>query len=100
MLLSFAADNEVKNVNITITDLDQSQFSRQLIGQITASERFTLINAPSSTRLSDNDLLAGETDIVLNIPPDFERDFLKGQSAGLQLLVNAINGQAAIVGSG
>ena len=100
MLLSFAADSEVKNVNITITDLDQSQFSHQLIGQITASDRFTLINAPLSTHLSDNDLLAGEADIVLNIPPAFERDFLKGQPVKLQLLVNAINGQAAIVGSG
>jgi ABC-2 type transport system permease protein len=100
MLLSFAADSEVKNVNITITDLDQSQFSRQLVGQITASDRFTLINAPLATHLSDHDLLAGEADIVLNIPPNFERDFLKGYPTKLQLLVNAINGQAAIVGSG
>jgi ABC-2 type transport system permease protein len=100
LLLSFAADSEVKNVNITITDLDQSQFSRQLVGQITASDRFTLINAPLATHISDHDLLAGEADIILNIPPNFERDFLKGYPTKFQLLVNAINGQAATVGSG
>lgn len=100
ILLSFAADNEVKNVNITITDLDRSQLSRQLSGKIMASERFTLVAAPPAIRLAEEDLLAGDADIVLNIPPDFERDFLKGQPAKLQLLVNAINGQAATVGAG
>ncbi|MBC6995097.1 ABC transporter permease [Neolewinella lacunae] len=100
ILLSFAADNEVKNVNISITDLDHSQLSRQLIGQITASERFTLIGAPPATRLADEDLLAGTADIVLNIPPAFEQNFLKGWPVKLQLLVNAINGQAATVGAG
>ncbi|OAV44043.1 ABC transporter permease [Lewinella sp. 4G2] len=100
ILLSFAADSEVKNVNLTVTDLDRSQYSRQLIGQVRASDRFTLIDAPPATHLANHGLLAGTSDIVLNIPPDFERNFLTGEQVKLQMLVNAINGQAATVGSG
>jgi ABC-2 type transport system permease protein len=100
MLLSFAATNEVKNVNIAITDLDHSQFSRQLTGKIQASDRFTLVDAPPATRLAEERLLSGDADVVLNLPPGLEQDFFRGRPVELQLLVNAISGQSAIVGSG
>jgi ABC-2 type transport system permease protein len=100
VLLSFAANNEVKNVNLSLTDQDYSQLSRQLVSKIAASDRFTLVAAPPSERLSDQELLAGDADVSLIIPPDFERNFFRGQPVELQLLVNAINGQAATVGAG
>ena len=100
VVLSFAANSEVKNVNVALVDLDRSQFSRQLTGKLAAAERFTIVDAPLANRLADESLQAGDADVVLTIPPNFERDFLKGNGAELQLLVNAINGQAATVGAG
>ncbi|MFT7120229.1 MAG: ABC-2 type transport system permease protein [Neolewinella sp.] len=100
ILLSFAANNEVKNVNIAITDQDHSQLSQQLTAKVVANDRFTLVAAPPATRFSEEELLSGDADIVLNIPPEFEASFFGGGNAKLQLLVNAINGQAATVGAG
>lgn len=99
ILLSYAANNEVKNVNVSIIDLDQSSFSRLLVGKVQASDRFTTVAAPLAGKLGDDQLQRGEADIVLSIPPHFERDFTKEKTASLQLLVNAINGQQAIVGA-
>lgn len=99
ILLSFAASNEIKNVNITIVDQDHSGYSRLLISKIKASERFTVVNAPNNQEEADDNLQSNEADIVLTIPAFFERDFLKNKGADLQVLVNAINGQQATVGA-
>ena len=98
IILSIAANQEVKNVNIAIVDQDHSQYSRQLIGKIQASDRFTVVAAPAAAKLSDELMQSGEADIVLVIPSTFERDFLKEKQGDLQVLVNAINGQQATVG--
>jgi ABC-2 type transport system permease protein len=100
IVLSFAASSEVKNVNLAIIDQDHSAYSRQLVGKVQASDRFTIVATPPSARVGDEQLQSGDADVVLTIPPDFEKDFLKSKSATLQMLVNAINGQQATVGAG
>lgn len=99
ILLSFAASNEIKNVNITIVDHDISSYSRLLISKLKASDRFTIVNAPFDEKQADKDLQSSEADIVLTIPPFFERDFLKERGSDLQMNVNAINGQQATIGA-
>ena len=99
ILLSYAASNEIKNVNITIVDQDLSSYSRLLISKIQASDRFSIVNAPFDQKSADNDLQSSVADIVLTIPAFFERDFLKNRRASLQVLVNAINGQQATIGA-
>ena len=71
ILLSFAASNEIKNVNITIVDQDISNYSRLLISKIKASDRFTIVNAPFNQKQADEDLQSSASDIVLTIPPFF-----------------------------
>lgn len=99
IVLSNAASNEIRNVNISIIDKDHSSYSRQLVQKIEASDRFTLVSAPFSEEEGDRELQSGHSDIILEIPVAFERDFLKNKGNTLQVLVNAINGQQAIVGS-
>ncbi len=99
IVLSFAADNEVKNVKLAIVDQNHSSFARLLIEKIRVSDRFLLIDLPASARQADALMQDGSVDIVLSIPPDFEKDFYKNSAAELQLLINAINGQQAIVGA-
>ena len=100
IILSFAASSEVKNVNVAIIDHDHSSYSRLLVGKVQASDRFTIVAAPLSAKGGDEGLQSGEADVVLTIPPNFEKDFLKEKNASLQVLVNAINGQQATVGAG
>lgn len=100
IVLSNAATNEVKNVNLVIVDLDQSEQSRLLNSKITANERFSLIATPFSTKEALTYLQANKSDVILEIPRGFEKDFRRGEQPKIQLLVNAINGQQATVGSG
>ena len=54
---------------------------------------------PPAVQLADDLMQQGEVDIVLTIPPEFEKQFHKNRAGDLQLLVNAINGQQATVGA-
>jgi ABC-2 type transport system permease protein len=99
IVLSFAASNEVRNVELAIFDQDHSAYSRQLIGKIRTSDRFIITALPDHFAAADAGMQNGLADIVLTIPPRFERDFLRERAGELQLTVNAINGQQATVGA-
>ncbi|HVS96616.1 MAG TPA: hypothetical protein VHE54_09010, partial [Puia sp.] len=42
LILPLAADYEIKNINLAVTDHDHSQYSRQLVQKIVASGYFRL----------------------------------------------------------
>lgn len=100
IVLSFAADNEVKNVRLAIVDQDQSAYSRLLIRKIQVADRFILVDALPALAMADDMLQRDEADIILAIPPDFETLLHQRKKGQLQVLVNAINGQQATVGAG
>ena len=100
ILLSNAASNEVKNVNIVIVDRDHSESSRLLDRKIAANNRFSVVAALADMKSAMALMQANETDIILSIPANFERDYIKGERPELQVLVSAINGQQATVGNG
>ncbi len=99
IVLSFAANNEVKNVRVAIVNQDGSMYARQLVQKIQTSDRFIVLNIPPSVKIAQEMLQRDEADIILTIPPRFQNDFLKYKSGEIQLLVNAINGQQATVGA-
>ena len=100
LLLANAASNDVKNVNLVLVDLDQSQSSRLLKGKIEAANEFSVVAYTYSNSEAMTYLQANKADIALQIPNDFEKQYLRGEGPKLQMLVNAINGQQALVGSG
>ncbi len=100
IVLSNAASNEVKNVNVVVVDQDRSEMSRRLIYKINASNEFSIVSSPPDEKSAMTTIQDNEADIVLQIPPNFERDYLRGEGASIQMLANAINGQQATVGSG
>ena len=100
IVLSNAASNEVKNIKTVIVDNDQSQYSQRLVARIKANDRFVLVSTPFSNQQAMEYMQANETDIILEIPQDFEQVLLRNERPTLQLLANSINGQQATVGSG
>ena len=100
IVLSYAASNEIRNVNIAIIDQDRSAYSHLLIQKVQASDRFTIVSLPANQKEGDRDLQSGLADVILEIPVAFEREFLREKGNELLVLVNAINGQQAIVGAG
>src|SRR5690606_32425126 len=86
LLLANAASNDVKNVNLVIVDLDQSQSSRLLKGKIEAVNEFSIVAYTYSNTQAMPYLQANKADIVLQIPNDFEKQYLRGEGPKIQML--------------
>jgi ABC-2 type transport system permease protein len=98
LILVFAATYDLKNVDLFLIDKDLSSTSRELASKLEASPFFTIKNASFNPEEGEKELLRNADDMVLVIPQGFERDLIRNDKASLQLLVNAIDGQAAQLG--
>ncbi len=100
IVLSNAASNDVKEVRLVMVDNDQSEISRSLTRKISANDRFTLVEVSFSRDAAFELMQRNKVDIILEVPSNFEREYYRGETPKVQMLVNAINGQQATVGSG
>ena len=92
LILPWAADFEVKNIDIEILDRDNSTLSKRLSDKVSASEYFTSTASKKNYDDSFKKIYTGKTDIVLEIPRGFEKDIFNFNNAQVLLSVNAING--------
>jgi ABC-2 type transport system permease protein len=98
LILVFAATYDLKNADLFLVDQDLSSTSRELAAKLEASPFFTINNASFNPEEGEKELLRNADDMVLVIPQGFERDLIRDDKASVQLLVNAIDGQAAQLG--
>jgi ABC-2 type transport system permease protein len=98
LILPMAADYEIKNINITIVDHDRSTYSQNLTTQIMASGYFVLTDYNNSFETGFKQMESDQTDIILEIPQNFEKNLVNGNSEKLFIALNAINGVKANVG--
>ena len=97
LLLSYAANYEVKNLALGMVDHDLSPASRQLTAKFGASGYFQV--QPAVTAKAASYAMAGDqTDLILEIPPHFERNLVREGTAALFLTANAINATKAGLG--
>ncbi len=99
-ILSYAATFEVKDVRLSYVDYDKTSYSRELISKFLISDYFTIVGEYPSQKLGKKALQEGKTDVLISIPPHFERDLMKDKKAGLSVQIDAINGAAAGVENG
>lgn len=100
VILSNAATYEVKNIKFAYIDYDHTSTSRALIEKFNASTYFDVLTDFTSSKEASYAMLAGEVDVLLEIPNHFERNLLKEKTTDLSITINAIDGAAAGVESG
>ncbi|MEG1588143.1 MAG: ABC transporter permease [Mucinivorans sp.] len=98
-LLPFAANLEVKNINLSVVDSDHTNLSRQMVDKISSSEYFNLISCPSSYHVAMEGIEGGVVDVVLEIPINFARDLGTGKVPEMHITANAVNATKAAMGS-
>ncbi len=98
VVLVYAANLEMKSINIQVVDNDNSTLSRQLASKFEASP-FFILSKSNSLKNAQNKIKSDNADIVMNIPINFEKKLLKENASDIQLLFNAINGTKASVAS-
>lgn len=99
LILPLAANYTVKDVHITIVDNDHSLFSQNLIAKIKSSQYFKLTNIEPSYKKAFTAIENNQSDLVLEIPQNFERKLTKQGAPTLFIAVNAINGVKANLGA-
>ncbi len=99
LIMPMAADYEVKNINISIVDRDQSSYSKKLTSKILSSRYFKLASYTRSFKESFKQVESDEADLILEIPHNFEHNLRRNGSEKVLIAVNAINGTKASLGS-
>ena len=97
LVLVHAADFEVRNVRLLVSDMDGSATSRALIARFTASERFKVEPVRGGFPSGMEALDEGRADAFLRIPAGFEKDIQRGISAPVMLDLNGVDGQFASI---
>src|SRR5260370_12316756 len=99
LIFGYAATFEIRHVPTVVLDLDHSQESRELISRFTSSPYFDvqhqLINSHQVEDLIDR----GKATVALQINPGFAENLRKGQTAPLQVIVDATNSNTPLTAS-
>ncbi|WP_236976281.1 ABC transporter permease [Membranihabitans maritimus] len=99
IVLPFAADYEMDNIQLGIIDNDHSSFSEMLITNVTSSGYFQVSKISNSYNEAFKSIESGTSDIILEIPKNFEKDLFREGKQALFIAPNAINGSEALLGS-
>ncbi len=100
LLLSFAANYEIKNLGLAVVDHDLSPASRRLVSKFSGSGYFQVKYAGFSRAEADQALAADRVDLILEIPSDFERTLVRENRANIAVNANAIDASKAGIGMG
>ena len=99
VILPFATDLDVRHLKITVVDNDQSTYSRRLISKIASTDLFSLYEVTSSYQKAMQDIGKNQIDMILQIPANMERDLVREGETKVSILVDAINGVKAGLGT-
>ncbi|PLW94847.1 MAG: ABC transporter permease [Marinilabiliales bacterium] len=99
IIFPYAANFDVKNIDLSIIDHDKSSYSQALIQKVQSSGYFRISNVSGTYDEAMKSIEADESDVILEIPLHFERDLIKKQKADLMVSANAVNGNKGGLGS-
>lgn len=98
LIMPWAANQEVKNLKLSVVDNDHSTMSQKLVNKATSTSYFTLTDYSPSYNEALKSVQAGKSDVVLVIEKDFEKNV--SSSVGKVFIAsNAVNGVKGGMGS-
>jgi len=99
LVLPFAANFDIKNINLVVVDHDESMLSERLVKKIESSGYFRLAGYCHN----DSDALGmvelGKADTILEIPYGFDKDLGKGSVPEVLISADTVNGTKGGLGS-
>ena len=99
LVLPWAADQEIKNVKLSVIDNDHSPDSERLIRKIVSSGYFVLADVSDTNEQAMQRIESGDADVILEIPDGFEKDMVNGEVGKISIRANAVNGTKGGLGS-
>ena len=100
LIFGYAANLEIKHVPTAIVDYDNTQVSRDFISRFAASRYFQIRRLPADRRQISLLIERGDAILAIQINEGFARLLGKGQTATVQVIVDASSSNAALIGLG
>jgi len=100
LIFGYAATFEIYHVPTVVLDLDHSQESRELVSRFTSSPYFDVQRQLTDSHQIGDLIDRGDATVALQINPGFAQNLRKGQTAPLQVIVDATNSNTALIASG
>jgi ABC-2 type transport system permease protein len=99
LVFPWVANQEIKNINLSVVDNDRSVFSERMVHKILSSGYFRLTDFSATGSEAINSVDAGKADIILEIEYDFERNIINEGAGRVMISANAVNGMKGGLGS-
>jgi len=99
LVFGYAATFEIYHVPTVVLDLDHSQESRELLSRFSCSPYFDVQRQLTDYRQIGDLIEQGKATVGLEINAGFAQNLRKGQTAPLQVIVDATNSNTALIAS-
>jgi ABC-2 type transport system permease protein len=100
LVFGYAATFEIHHVPTVVLDFDHSQESRELISRFTSSLYFEVERQLESSRELGDWIERGDATLGLELDAGFAQKLRKGETAQIQVIVDATNSNTALIASG
>lgn len=99
LVFPWAANQEVKDIKLSVVDNDHSTVSERLVHKVASSGYFQLSDVSSRHEEAMNSIRQGTADIILEIEDGFEKHLYTDGAAQVSLEANSVNGTRGTLGS-
>lgn len=99
LVMPLVATMDVKHVDMAVVDNDHSELSRRIVADIDASEYLSVSDVCPSFARALSRLESGDIDVVLTIPPDYERNIDLGIATKTDIEANGVNATKGTLGA-
>src|SRR5262245_41637109 len=100
VIFGFALNPEVTNLRLGVVDESRTAASREVISAFVESGSFRVAEQYRSSYELGQALSAGKLAAGLSVPTDFAKQRERRETAGVQLLINAVNTNTAGIAGG
>lgn len=97
VVIAFALTTDVTDIRTAVLDLDNTPSSRELLHAFTASRYFRVVETPRTYTEMERLLNRGKVQTALNVAAGFERTFLAGRTASIQLLADGTDSNTTAI---
>lgn len=89
LLFGYAINQDVRYIKTAVVDHSNSYVTRQLIGQLKATQTFDIVRRADSDAEGRELLKKGKVQVVIMVPPDYTKSYYRGRGAEISILVDA-----------
>ena len=98
LILPLVTTMDVRHIGVGIVDSDNSTLSARIISHVSASSYFSIYQVNNDYQHMFDALNQGDIDVIVSIPPHFERSMLANQEGRISIDANAVNANKGTLG--